>query len=451
MINKQLSDIETKIIADLEIEKVALGKAIINDDFRALLMMEDDSVFYLLKYRKVFEALKICHKDEIRVDVKTVHHHLIQYNLLNKVDADEVLADVMLSHTMQDDDYILSVLRKFRLERELIEVFSEYGQERVDGKLHIDLDKYIKKIMGSYEVYQSGLTKEGLNTAALKGKKYEDIFLGDEFKVYPTGFPSIDKSIFGLMGGQLIIIGARQKKGKSTLAINLADNMGDSLFFGLEMKEKHNLSRIYSRHTKIHALRIFSGRTSAEEREKLNSFINEYDKNIEIIDHIKDIHEILAYCRKRLKQGKFNKVFIDYIQLVRGGIGETKNEKIAYISKALKDLAVEFNIPVIAVSQLSRECEKQNRKPISSDLRDSGALEQDADLILMLHEKDGRTQFYIADSRNTPTGLIAGFRADLQYNRFVDPEQEDPEEIPEGATVEEWDSLKPVNPDYFQN
>ena len=443
-----------KIIADIDMEQIALYKAIVHDDFRSMLALNEDDIFYLENHRKVFQILKMCIKDEIKTDLRVVHHNLVKYDLMEKNKAEELLAGIYSGHSMQDDDYILSVLKKLHLERRVFNIFSMYEEQRAGNATDVHIEDYIKKITLLYDEFQSGALKEGLNTLQACGKTYEELFESDDFKVYPTGFKSVDRVIFGFMGGQLIILGARQKKGKSTLALNIADNMGDVLFFGLEMKEKHNLSRIYSRYSKIHALRIFSGRVSRDERERLTEIIKGYKKNIEIIDHIKDIHEIIAYCRKKLKSGKFNKVFIDYIQLVRGGIGDSRNEKIAYISKALKDLSIEFNIPVVAVSQLSRECEKQNRRPISSDLRDSGALEQDADLILMLHEKDDRTILFIADSRNTPTGDIADLKADLQYSRFIDPESDEDLNGIDGYKTEEWENctpVKPTNPDYFNN
>ena len=218
----------------------------------------------------------------------------------------------------------------------------------------------------------------------------------DKITGIPTGFIDIDRRTSGLHAAELIILAARPAMGKTSFALNIAQNVAvkakkNVAIFSLEMPSAQLVNRLISAEAKISAERIKKGEIKDEEWGKIGNAVAALgDAGIYVDDTSSiTVSEIGARCRELMLDRGLDLVVIDYLQLITGGgrSGNRQNE-ISEISRTLKILANDLNIPIIALSQLSRASDKEKREPLLSDLRDSGAIEQDADMVMFLH-RDG--------------------------------------------------------------
>ena len=234
----------------------------------------------------------------------------------------------------------------------------------------------------------------------------------------PTGFTDLDRMTSGMQPGDLIIIAARPSVGKTAFALNMAEHVAISqgmpvAVFSMEMGATQLAMRLVCSVGRIDQQRLRTGRLTEDDWPRLTSAIQKMQDANLFID------ETRARARRLARQyGKLGLIMVDYLQLMSGtgSSGENRATEVAEISRSLKALAKELNVPVIALSQLSREVEKRNdKKPIMSDLRESGAIEQDADVILFIHREDrydpdspnkGMAEIIIGKQRNGPIGSV---------------------------------------------
>lgn len=247
----------------------------------------------------------------------------------------------------------------------------------------------------------------------------DDIFTNNT--ATPTGIDAIDGYIPGLYAGQLIILAARPGVGKTSLALQVANNLpGNSLFFSLEMPKQDIFARHLSGIAEVEAWKIDSGKvTDTEARRVLDAQdkVKQTTNDLIIVDKLSDVYSIINAIQRFNRRGKVSGVFIDYLQLMSGGRGETHNLRIADITRRMKLAAMEYSVPFVLMSQLSRANEHQSREPVLSDLRDSGAIEQDADVVIFLHENDDGTQLIFAKNRKGRTGKTS-IKFEKCYTRF---------------------------------
>ena len=212
----------------------------------------------------------------------------------------------------------------------------------------------------------------------------------------PTGFLDIDRRTSGLHASELIILAARPAMGKTSLALNIAQNVAvkakkNVAIFSLEMPGVQLANRLLSGEAKLNSEKIKKGDIKDDEWGKIGSAIAALAQAGLYVDDTSSItvSEIGARCRKLMLDKGLDMVVIDYLQLISGSSkGGSRQQEISEISRTLKILANDLNIPIIALSQLSRASDKEKREPLLSDLRDSGAIEQDADMVMFLH-RDG--------------------------------------------------------------
>jgi len=233
----------------------------------------------------------------------------------------------------------------------------------------------------------------------------------------PTGFPRLDKLLYGLQKGYLIIVAGRPSIGKTSLALTMLEHISvmkkiPSLFVSIEMNEVSLVRRLLASYSGLSPYKLRTGNMSDEEYTTLSHATGAVgDAPFYIVDAPSlSLPQLSALCRQSVKQFNTQVIFVDYLQLIKS-VGRTRNEEVANISAHLKSIARELNVPVVALSQLSRAGE--NRVPSLSDLRDSGALEQDADQVIFVHRKrddDGllekEGQIIIGKARNESVGLI---------------------------------------------
>ncbi len=260
---------------------------------------------------------------------------------------------------------------------------------------------------------------------------------GGEMVGVPTGFQKLDEMTHGLHPGQLIILAARPAVGKSTLALDIARNASirhkkPVIFFSLEMGRAEIAMRLLSAESRIYLQAMRKGNLSDNDWSRIASVRGEINSAPLYIDDSPNMTlvEIRAKCRRLAKRVGLEMIVIDYIQLMTSGKKvESRQQEVSEFSRALKLLAKELGVPVIAISQLNRNSERsENKKPELSHLRESGSLEQDADVVVLLHredmakreeERDGLAELIVAKQRNGPTGpVMVNFLG--QFSKFED-------------------------------
>jgi replicative DNA helicase len=263
---------------------------------------------------------------------------------------------------------------------------------------------------------------------------------GGEMIGVPTGFVDLDSLTNGLHPGQLIILAARPALGKSTLGLDICRNASikhglSSVIFSLEMSRNEIVMRLLSAEAQIPLHHMRSGTMSEGDWAKLASKMGTVSEAPLFIDDSPNmtLMEIRAKCRRLKQRHDLRLVVVDYLQLMTSGKRvESRQQEVSEFSRSLKLLAKELEVPVIAISQLNRGAEqRQDKRPMLADLRESGSLEQDADVVVLLHREDayerespraGEADFIIAKHRNGPTGLVTvAFQG--HYSRFVDMAQ----------------------------
>jgi len=249
----------------------------------------------------------------------------------------------------------------------------------------------------------------------------------------PTGFSELDKITHGLHGGDLIVLAGRPSMGKTLLAMNIAEHLSinknkSTLVFSLEMKKEQLIERSISSIARIETNLIRSGKLTNDDFHKITSIIPDlYNAKLFIHDNANlSVSDLRAKCRRIMRETKLSLIIIDYISLMTGE-GENETLRIANISRGLKLLARDLNVPIIAISQLNRSLEHRNdKRPCMGDLRQSGAIEQDADLILFIYRDEiynkeskhkGIAEVIIAKHRNGSVGTI-NLVFNGQYCRF---------------------------------
>jgi replicative DNA helicase len=253
----------------------------------------------------------------------------------------------------------------------------------------------------------------------------------------PTGFSDLDEKTNGLHPGQLVVVAARPAVGKSTLALDFARSASikhgqASVVFSLEMSRTEIVMRLLSAESRVHLQNMRSGKMKDDDWARLAQRIGEITSAPLFIDdspHV-TMMELRAKCRRLVQRHDLRLVVVDYLQLMTPTKRlDSRQQEVSELSRALKLLAKEIGVPVVALSQLNRAAEtRADKKPQLSDLRESGAIEQDADVVVLLHREDmyepesaraGEADFIIAKQRNGPTGTVTvAFQG--HYSRFVD-------------------------------
>jgi replicative DNA helicase len=231
-------------------------------------------------------------------------------------------------------------------------------------------------------------------------------------KYLTTGFHDLDQILLGLFGGQLIIIGARPGVGKSAFALQMAEHVareGRVLFFSLEMPKKQIIRRMITRRTGIPANAMRSGNISGDQRREVQATLREIEKdykNLIVIDNTTDFYTIVNTAKKQYDQHGLACIMIDYLQLCRIKSAEKRYLQLGEMMATLKAMSIKYALPIVVLSQLSRIAE--NKTPELSELRESGNIEQDADVVIFPHRpnmKEGKVELIIAKNRDGSIGF----------------------------------------------
>ena len=418
----------------LEAEQSVLGSAFLSKYALQKICDElsrDD--FYLDSHAKIFDVLNELNDEEKPVDITIVTDKLEKNKTLASIGNIEYLLEVINSvPSASNVDYYINIVHEKAVLRRLINVSESIASDSYlqNGDVNDILDGAEMKILNvvktrkssEFHKVQDVIYKAQENLEKLCNQKGEITGLA-------TGFYEIDKLTSGLHENELIIVAARPAMGKTAFALNIATNVAKSTdkavaIFNLEMNAEQLVTRMFSSLGQVDGNKIRSGRLDNNDWAKLSEGISRLaDTNIYIDDTPGvSIGEIRSKCRRLAasKEG-LALVVIDYLQLISGSNKYTGNrqQEVSEISRSLKTMALELGVPVIALAQLSRAVEgRDDKRPLMSDLRESGSIEQDADIVAFLYRDDyynkearmdnnmSISEFIVAKHRNGPTATI---------------------------------------------
>ena len=416
---------------NIEAEQAVLGAILIEsavmNQILEILIPED---FYKDAHRKIYNAMIDLDRENKPIDLLTLFDHLkANGNLIEEVGESSYLTYLTeLVPATENVGYYAKLVKEKSIVRNLVMAASDIAHRGNED--NVDVDEFIDRAEQTIlDIAQNKIKPSFYDSRELAAKALEIIETLHARKELvtgiATGFYKLDKLTSGLQDSDLIIIAARPGLGKTSLCLDIATHAaldhGISVgIFSLEMTKEQLMLRMLSNKAKVSFSNIRSGYIKDEDLEKLVHTADEFSRAKIYIDDTPAITvlEIRAKARRQKRDKGLDFIIVDYLQLMRGTRRtETREREIAEISGSLKALAKELSVPVIAVSQLSRQSEaRADRRPQLADLRDSGAIEQDADLVLFIHradaykknpqEKDGIAELIIGKQRNGPTGTV---------------------------------------------
>jgi replicative DNA helicase len=441
---------------NIEAEQAVLGAIFLQPSSLTLaseLLIPED--FYRASHQKIYNAmLELSDKGE-PVDLVTVTSVLANSNILEEIGGVSYLSDLANSvPTAANIEYYGKIVEEKSILRRLIRTATGIAQDGYsrEDEVEVLLNEAEKTIM---EVAQRKNAGAFQNIKDVLVQTYDNIELLHENKGdvtgIPTGFVELDKMTAGFQRNDLIIVAARPSVGKTAFALNIAQNVATKTdenvaIFSLEMGADQLVMRMLCAEGNIDAQRLRTGSLTPEDWGKLTMAMGSLSDSGIYIDDTPGIRvsEIRAKCRRLKQEAGLGMVMIDYLQLIQGsGRSDSRQQEVSEISRTLKELARELKIPVIALSQLSRGVEqRQDKRPMMSDIRESGSIEQDADIVAFLYRDDyydkesenkNIIEIIIAKQRNGPVGTVS-LAFVKEYNKFVNLERRfDDAGVPAGA------------------
>ncbi len=393
-----------KMPQNKEAEMSVLGVCFLNKYALEKVMDElEEEMFYSEENKKIFQALKELYKTSTPVDITTVKNELDKQKNLNAIGGIEYISEVIDSvATTANLDYYIKIVKEKAVRRKLIDTASNIITDSYEEENPLEtlLDNSERKIL---DVAKARTTSELTPIATALRNAQEKLEMraknATDITGLATGFYDLDKETSGFHPGELIIVGARPAMGKTAFALNMAVNAAMTTekavaIFNLEMSSELLVNRMISAVGSIEGDKLKTGKLSHIDWKKYNEAMSELaETNIYIEDDVSvTMPEIKAKCRRLANSEKgLALVVIDYLQLLNmGGKSESRQVEVSEISRSLKKMAVELEIPVIALAQLTRGAEqrKDTTQPRLVDLRESGSIEQDADIVLFLNRED---------------------------------------------------------------
>lgn len=387
---------------NIEAEQSVLGSVLLDPEaLVAAMEFIEPMDFYRRAHQLIFESMIDLNEKNEAIDVVTITNTLESKGQLDDVGGAPYLAELAtIVPTAANVQYYVKIVEERSILRRLIYTATEIVSQGYEEASDVPglLDEAERKIMEvSEKRSRSGFVSIG-DILRETVENIDELFQNDEeITGLSTGYKMLDQMTAGLHEDELIILAARPGVGKTAFALNVAQNIGTKTdetvaIFSLEMGSEQLVNRMLCAEGTINASNLRTGQLTEEEFTKLFVAMGSLSKANIYIDDTPGIRtpEIRAKCR-RLKQEKGNLglVVIDYLQLIEGSGRESRQQEVSEISRQLKKLSKELSVPVIALSQLSRGVEqRQDKRPILSDLRESGSIEQDADIVAFLYRDD---------------------------------------------------------------
>jgi replicative DNA helicase len=419
---------------DLEAEQSVLGAMLLSPEaIRMVIPICKEQDFYREANRKLYKAIVALDDRKEPVDAITLSAELKrmgEFDTIGGLSALTALADRV--PTAANAEYYAQIVKEKAAARKLIAAATQVVSDAYADSLPIKelLDDAEHRIFEATELRES---KDFASIKELIGKSYEYVneLTTKEGNItgVPTGFPDLDELTAGFQPSEMIVIGARPSMGKTSLALNIAQHIsmgtnqlkkrGAVGFFSIEMTAKQLALRMLCAVARIDLRKVRSTHLSESDKGRLNIACDQIYQSKLFIDDTSSmtVLDLKAKARRLKREYGIGILFVDYLQLIQAGIRTDKREQeIAYVSRQLKALAKDLDIPVVVLSQLSRPPKGQeDKKPLLSDLRESGAIEQDADVVIFIHkESSGQNsdqpnfayELVVAKQRNGPTDSI---------------------------------------------
>ena len=388
---------------NLEAEMSVLGVAFLDKESIEKVCEELSSDMFYNDNKHIFEAIKSLYDHNVPLDITTLKEELDKKKLLNAVGGAEYLSEVVDSvATSANIDFYIKIVKEKAILRNLINTATDIVTNAYDDEENVTnvLDNAEKQILN---VVREREASEFLSISTVLRRAQDQLEdLANNHRAITgieSGFTRLDKSTAGFHGGELIIIAARPGMGKTAFALNIAAHAGMTTkkaiaVFNLEMPAEQLVNRMISSVGNIDGYKLQTGQMQQNDWKRYNEAMSQLaETNIYIEDNPGvTAAEIRAKCRRLAnKEEGLGLVVIDYLQLVTSGNKRTESRQVEVsdISRSLKTMAMELKVPVIALAQLSRSAEKrENNEPMLADLRESGSIEQDADIVLFINRKD---------------------------------------------------------------
>ncbi len=395
----QFSISDTPLPYNFVAEKIVLSCLLINyEAIEITIKTVRVETFYFINHQEIYKAILEMYRKKIPINVLSVNDFLKETGCLYKIGGTKVLLELLnqIPNLVYLEEYIQLIQDKF-LRRSLINL----GYQAINSAYITNIP--LEKILNDFEKKSFKLTTEliddkRLTTAELFSTVFLELkqkALKPELPGLASGFYDLDSLTQGFQKADLIILAGRPSMGKTAFVLNITENILKNyklpvIFFSLEMSKEQLIYRLLSNETGISQTRLKLGNLYKEDWHKLKNSIQDYSRLPFFIDDQAEIttQDIRAKIKKILfEQNKIGLIVIDYLQLLLTSKIKSENrvQELSQITRSLKSIAKEFQTPIIALSQLSRNVENRiNKRPVLSDLRESGSIEQDADLVLML-------------------------------------------------------------------
>jgi len=432
----------------MEAEQAVIGSMLMDRDAMesALEILQPDD-FYGRQYGTLFQAIRELNTENKPVDLVTLQERLKENNVPEELAGMDFIREVLGSvPTSANVKYYAKIVKEKSLMRRLIRTTEEITAQCYQGTDNVEalMDSTEKKIFNLMQSRGGGdftpirqVVINALERIEAASKQNGSI------TGVSTGFIDLDYQTSGMQPSDLILVAARPSMGKTAFVLNMAQHMAfrdniTTAIFSLEMSKEQLVNRLFSLESKVDAQVLRNGRLEDSDWERLIESAEIIGNSNLIIDDTPSISiaELRSKCRKYKMEMNLGVIIIDYLQLMSGSSGgkssTSRQQEISDISRSLKAVARELNVPVIALSQLSRAVEQRDdKRPMLSDLRESGAIEQDADVVMFIYRDDyynhdsemkGISEIIIAKQRNGPIGTVNLVWLP-QYTKFANMEK----------------------------
>ena len=420
------SILERTMPQSIEAEMSVLGAMILdNEVINLVIPILNKLSFYKTAHRELYQAIVDIYDKGQPVDLVVLREELKKRSLLEKVGGVEYLMELEEAvPTIGNVEYYANIVREKAIKRNLIEVAATIQKQSFEESTDTE------HLLDASERAIFDITQRKFNTASTKlNEILKETFSRIEnlhdrqsrLTGLSAGFYDLDDITCGLQPSELIIVAARPSMGKTSLVLNVVEHVGvvekkPVVIFSLEMSAQQVAQNMLCSHARIDAHKLRMGFLDDKQWSDLSYGLGSLSEAPIFIDDTPGLTvlEIRAKARRLKAQYDIQLVAVDYLQLMESSREENRQQEISVISRRLKSLARELKIPVIAVSQLNRSVEsREGHRPRMSDLRESGSIEQDADVIVLLHrdnyydpDKDNTAELIIAKQRNGPTGVV---------------------------------------------
>ncbi len=437
----------------VEVEQAVLGSLMIDSDaFSMVSEVLKPDTFYDPRHKKIYQAIQTMNMEERPVDIITLSDELSKMGELDKIGGAQYLVDISagVASAAHVESHARILAQKY-MQRQLIHYAGDIETLAFDEG--VDVDELMQKAEGElFQLSQNNMKQDYTQIDPVVKDAVEILQRAAQNKGgltgIPTGYRGMDDMTSGWQPSDLVIIAGRPAMGKTSFALSIAKNVAVDYhipigFFSLEMNNVQLVNRLISNVCEISGKKILNGQLDQSEWERLDKKLRNLTGAPIYVDDTPglSVFELRTKARRLVREKGVRLLMIDYLQLMNanGMKFGSRQEEVSTISRSLKGLAKELNIPVLALSQLSRNVENreglEGKRPQLSDLRESGAIEQDADMVLFVHRPEyyhiyqdekgndlhGMAQIIIAKHRKGATGdVLLNFRG--EYTRFQDPQ-----------------------------